>query len=88
MRRTMCIADFPVPVINAPYTLGSDVCAELCKERPFAAYYWDSPTHREFGLRSDEEGMDVSIVAQTYGGGGHAHAAGFRVPRDHELAKL
>ena len=29
----------------------------------------------------------ISIVAGIYGGGGHARAAGFRVPRTHELAR-
>jgi nanoRNase/pAp phosphatase (c-di-AMP/oligoRNAs hydrolase) len=31
--------------------------------------------------------MDVSAIALQYGGGGHEHAAGFKVDRDHELAK-
>ena len=46
-----------------------------------------SITSRVFGLRSSDEGIDVSDVARQYGGGGHAKAAGFKVPRDHDLAK-
>jgi hypothetical protein len=49
-------------------------------EQPFAATYYDSPTHREFSLRSGPNGLDVSQVAARYGGGGHKHSAGFRVP--------
>lgn len=52
----------------------------------FAACYWDTPTGRVFSLRSTDEGMDVSVIASQYGGGGHRNAAGFRVAFDHELA--
>jgi nanoRNase/pAp phosphatase (c-di-AMP/oligoRNAs hydrolase) len=31
--------------------------------------------------------MDVSEIAKEYGGGGHAKAAGFKVSRDHFLAR-
>ena len=34
-----------------------------------------------------DDGLDVSAIAAQYGGGGHARAAGFKVPRDHELAR-
>jgi len=49
---------------------------------PFAACYWDTPEGRVFSLRSREDGADVSEIAKKYGGGGHAHASGFRVPYD------
>lgn len=39
-----------------------------------------------FGLRATDDGLDVSEVAKQYGGGGHAKAAGFKVPRSHPLA--
>ena len=42
---------------------------------------------RVFSLRSTEEGLDVSEIAKQYGGGGHKHASGFRVPYGHELTK-
>lgn len=45
-----------------------------------AACYWDTPEGRVFSLRSTDTGPDVSEIAKAYGGGGHAHAAGFRVP--------
>lgn len=32
------------------------------------------------------DGLDVPLIAQQYGGGGHKHAAGFRVPQGHPLA--
>jgi oligoribonuclease NrnB/cAMP/cGMP phosphodiesterase (DHH superfamily) len=68
-----------VPVVNVPYTMGSDAAAKLAVGWPFAAYYWDSPTGREFGLRSAPDGLDVSVIARKFGGGGHKHAAGFKL---------
>lgn len=77
--RRMNIAGYNVPVANVPYQYGSDICHALCKNEPFAAYYYDKPNGREFGLRSDEGGVHVGEIAIKYGGGGHEHAAGFRI---------
>ena len=97
--REMVIAGQWVPVASLPYTMSSDAGNALCKPYasanlqgeivtpPFGACYWDTPEHRVFSLRSVEGGADVSEVAKSYGGGGHKHASGFRVPRDHELAR-
>jgi uncharacterized protein len=78
--RRMVIAGHSVPVANLPYTLVSDAAHELAKGQPFAACYWDTPKGRVFGLRSADDGVDVSEVAKQYGGGGHRNAAGFTVP--------
>lgn len=85
--RTMVIAGYEVPVAPSPYALGSDVAGELflAEESAFAAYYVDKAEGRQFGLRSGENGIDVSEIAKTYGGGGHKHAAGFWVPWGHVL---
>jgi uncharacterized protein len=68
-----------VPVANASVCF-SEVGERLCEkfpDAPFAAYYLDrSDGKRQWGLRS-KYGFDVSGVAQQYGGGGHAAAAGF-----------
>lgn len=89
VRREMVIGGYCVPVANLPYTLTSDAGHFLCEyydqglagsyKPPFAACYWDTPSGRVFSLRSRDDGLDVSAVAKKYGGGGHAHAAGFRV---------
>lgn len=76
-----------VPVANLPYTLTSDAGHMLAKDKPFAGCYWDTPDGRVFSLRSTEEGIDVAEIAKLYGGGGHKHASGFRVPYGHELAR-
>ena len=78
-RRRMKIGGFEVPVANIPPTMVSDAGELLAQGAPFAACYWDSSRARVFSLRSTKDGLDVSAIAQRYGGGGHAHAAGFRV---------
>jgi len=85
--REFCIGGYTVPVANLPYTLTSDAGHLLAQGKPFAACYWDTPDGRVFSLRSTEEGLDVSEIAKQYGGGGHKHASGFRVPYSHELTK-
>ena len=77
--REMIIGWYRVPVANLPYTMSSDAGHEMAKGRPFAACYWDTPGGRVFSLRSDDEGVDVSKVAEQYGGGGHRNASGFTV---------
>lgn len=80
--RMLTIGGYTVPVANVPYTLTSDAGHELCKAygSPFAACYWDTPAGRVFSLRSLDDGLDVSEIAKKYGGGGHPHASGFKIP--------
>lgn len=85
-QRTMRIGGCHVPVASLPYTLVSDAAHMMAQGKPFAACYWDTEDARIFGLRSAEGGFDVSEIAKQYGGGGHKNAAGFSVPRDHQLA--
>lgn len=85
-KRRLTIAGYEVPVASLPYTLTSDAGHLMAQGEPFAACYWDTEDGRVFSLRSTDEGMDVSSIAKLYGGGGHAQAAGFKVPRDHALA--
>jgi oligoribonuclease NrnB/cAMP/cGMP phosphodiesterase (DHH superfamily) len=82
----MTIGGHSVPVASLPYTLVSDAAHAMAQGEPFAACYWDTAEARIFGLRSADDGIDVSEIAKTYGGGGHAKAAGFKVARSHELA--
>jgi oligoribonuclease NrnB/cAMP/cGMP phosphodiesterase (DHH superfamily) len=84
--REMLISGHKILVANLPYTMSSDAGHELSIDRPFAACYSDTPKGRVFGLRSGDDGVDVSAIAKQYGGGGHFHAAGFTV--SFEQAKL
>lgn len=86
-QREMIIGGHRVPVANLPYTLTSDAGHKMAEGNPFAACYWDTPEGRVFSLRSTEDGLDVSAIAKSYGGGGHRNASGFRVPYD-DLAQF
>lgn len=69
-----------VPVVNAPWFMASEVAGELSEGHPFAATYSISPTGMViYSLRSRVDGIDVSEIAKSYGGGGHPQAAGFQV---------
>lgn len=80
--RRMVIGGHNVPIANLPYIHVSDAAHALCKGEPFAGCYWDTPKGRVFGLRSTDDGLDVSDIAKQYGGGGHRNAAGFTVSYD------
>lgn len=71
---------------NLPYNYASEAGNLMAKGEPFAAtYYQDAKGDFVFSLRSDENGVDVSEIAMRYGGGGHKHAAGFRIQSLEEL---
>lgn len=74
------ISGHVVPVANLPYTMASDAADILAEGYPFAACYYVTDTHCVYSLRSTKDGIDVSAVAKFYGGGGHKHAAGFKIP--------
>ena len=76
------IAGYDVPVLNAPFMFSSDAGNILGAGEPFAACYSDSPKGRAYSLRSAADGVDVSLIASKFGGGGHKHAAGFMLPID------
>ena len=61
--------------------LVSETGNELAKGVEFAATYFETDEHRIYSLRSDKNGLDVSEIAAKYGGGGHFHAAGFKVAK-------
>ena len=71
-----------VACANLPYTLSSDAGHKLLDKYPGAdfagVYYINSDCTFVFSLRSREGGVDVSKVAERYGGGGHVTASGFR----------
>ena len=66
-----------VLTVNAT-VLFSEIAGELAKGRPFGACYFDRQDgKRQWSLRSDDNGVDVSAIAKAHGGGGHGHAAGY-----------
>lgn len=81
------IADFlgtRAVVVNAPQVDISDLlhaCLEMRPEVDMATGWWvRADGVVQVGLRSRQGGLDVSILAQAMGGGGHRSAAGFQVP--------
>lgn len=79
------IAGHKVPVSNCPSILRSDVCESLGVEGsfPFVGCYQIEDGQATWSLRSNHGTENVSLIAQTYpGGGGHAQAAGFTIPID------
>lgn len=78
-QREVEIEGFKVPIANLPYTMCSDAGAILAKDKPFSITYYDAIDGRVFSLRSSENGEDVSKIAVKFGGGGHKHAAGFKL---------
>jgi oligoribonuclease NrnB/cAMP/cGMP phosphodiesterase (DHH superfamily) len=73
-----------VPVINSPIW-SSDLGARLGAGYPFAVIWSeDGDGYRVFSLRSPPDGLDVGELARRFGGGGHAHSAGFRLPPSDE----
>jgi oligoribonuclease NrnB/cAMP/cGMP phosphodiesterase (DHH superfamily) len=78
--REMIIGGHRVKVANLPYTMSSDAANALAEGQPFGACYFDRADARVFSLRSKADGLDVADIAATYGGGGHARAAGFQRP--------
>lgn len=82
------IAGYDVPVANLPYIFSSDAGHIMAKGEPFAACYMDTPEGRVYSLRSADNGIDVSDIAKKFGGGGHAHAAGFRVKVGSDISKV
>jgi oligoribonuclease NrnB/cAMP/cGMP phosphodiesterase (DHH superfamily) len=88
--RVMTIGGYDVQVANLSYMMASDAGNSLANSSPFGVTYYDGPESRHFSLRSTKTNpawVDVSKIAEMYGGGGHLHASGFKVSRDHDLAK-
>lgn len=87
--RRIEIGGIEVPVANTPYIMASKAGDIMNKGEKFSATYYDSALYRHFSLRSDKQtGIDVSLIAGLYGGGGHVNSSGFKVTRDHELGKI
>ena len=74
------LGEYVVPCINTPYMNISDHVGKLAERNPadpFALGYFRRKDGRwQFSLRS-KGAFDVSVIAKTFGGGGHLNAAGF-----------
>jgi oligoribonuclease NrnB/cAMP/cGMP phosphodiesterase (DHH superfamily) len=77
---------YSIAVVNALYLNCSEIGNVLTKGADIGMTWYegnDGQTH--FSLRSEGD-IDVSVIAKRCGGGGHKHAAGFRLPiKDSQL---
>jgi len=70
---------YKVYAVNAPHWYASGVCEILYKKHPPMAISWSYDKDAiVVSLRSDGS-VDVSRMAQKYGGGGHKSASGFQL---------
>ena len=74
------LAGFDVPILNAPFMYASEAGNIMARGEAFSITWYQTAQHRVYSLRSDENGRDVSVIAQQFGGGGHQHAAGYKLP--------
>lgn len=72
------LGDHKVLCCNAT-TLISEIGEALGKDRPFSITYFYNGDEYIYSLRSHKDGVDVSEIAKEFGGGGHKHAAGFKL---------
>ena len=88
--RVIKIGNLEIYAANASGMFASEVGNRLYAKQlnRFSATYYDTADSRNFSLRSGPQGLDVSIIAKDFGGGGHRNASGFIVSRDHPLAKI
>jgi uncharacterized protein len=77
---TFCDGKYTVPAVNCSAgDLQSELAGQLAEGHDFGAVWVDQGDGKQlWSLRSREGGIDVSAVAKSYGGGGHASASGFR----------
>jgi uncharacterized protein len=82
------LAGYSAAVVNAAYPNISDVAGALCDHAEIGCGWFERHDGLvQFSLRS-RDGLDVSLIAQSYGGGGHKNAAGFQLPRPNGYAVL
>jgi oligoribonuclease NrnB/cAMP/cGMP phosphodiesterase (DHH superfamily) len=77
--------DLTIPAINAPKAWASDAAHDLLERNPDSpcamAYFRRQNGAWEISLRSRKGKCNVAKIAELYGGGGHACAAGY-ISRD------
>ena len=69
--------------VNVPVEFVSETAEALKEREPYLlilGWSWDGERGNYYcSLRSRDDGPDVSAIAREFGGGGHEHAAGFRL---------
>ena len=81
-------AGFNVPMLNAPHFYASEAGSIMCEHHHFAVVYSYSGDYVHVSLRSKDDGEDVSVIANQFGGGGHRNAAGLRITAEEAFTML
>jgi oligoribonuclease NrnB/cAMP/cGMP phosphodiesterase (DHH superfamily) len=76
----LIINGIDVPACNLSYIYSSEAGNIMSKNEKFAVCYTYVKDGVILSMRSQPEGMDVSIIASTFGGGGHFAASGCKIP--------
>jgi oligoribonuclease NrnB/cAMP/cGMP phosphodiesterase (DHH superfamily) len=87
---TLTVAGYEIPALTISMWQ-SNLGNIMAQTAPAAAVYYREPVGWYISLRSDKnnpQALDVSAIAQAYGGGGHKHAAAFRIPTLEALASV
>ncbi len=74
-----------VPLVHLPYAFVSETCnalLDIYPDAPFAVGVIDANGKRKISMRSRDERVDVSEIAEKRGGGGHRNAASFTFQYD------
>jgi uncharacterized protein len=77
---------YEVPIVNSSI-LQSEVGNIISKDHPFGIVFFENLENSKtvYSLRSSKEGLNVSEIAECFGGGGHKHAAGFILPTNETI---
>jgi len=79
-RRIGMLAGHRTAIVNAPFQNIGDICMALTQYADIGCGWFErADSQVQFSLRSTGD-VDVSAIAQLYGGGGHKNAAGFQLP--------
>lgn len=70
-----------VLVANCPRHLTSELGHVMAIDRSFSVMYWDCSEYHNVSLRGHKDGVDVSLIAESFGGGGHKAAAGYKLKK-------
>ncbi len=77
---TIKIKGHAVPTLFVPKCFVSEALNQLAVGQPFAANFRIEKGSLVADLRSVRAGIEVNLIAEKFGGGGHKNAAGFTLP--------
>lgn len=76
--------NYKIAIVNAPFTIRNEVADELNQttDVDFVLVYSIRTDKVVFSARGKDKKINLSIIAEEFGGGGHEDAAAFSIPLD------